>query len=157
MPAAPVLPRSGPAGVAQSVAHLSCKQVVGGSSPPASSATRVPASAGCRQAPFARCIRWSGAGWAHPPGEARSMRTSTRDWLAVHSRAHEEFTAAGVAEHLRETGERVSVVIPARNEARTVGGVVSLLRGALMEEVPLVDELVVIDSDSTDETAAVAR
>lgn len=85
------------------------------------------------------------------------MQDVTRGWLRTHSRAHDEFTAAGVAERLRETGERVSVVIPARNEARTVGGVVSLLRSELMEEVPLVDELVVIDSDSTDETAAVAR
>ncbi|WP_300681229.1 glucosyl-3-phosphoglycerate synthase [Nocardioides sp.] len=51
---------------------------------------------------------------------------------------------------------RVSLVVPARNEAATVGGVVSRLRSALMETVALVDEIVVIDSDSTDATADVA-
>ena len=51
----------------------------------------------------------------------------------------------------------VSLVVPARNEAPTVGDVVSRCRAALMETVALVDEVVVIDSDSTDATYAVAR
>ena len=52
---------------------------------------------------------------------------------------------------------RVSLVVPARDEAATVGEVVSRLRAAWVEDVPLVDELVVMDSDSTDATAEVAR
>lgn len=52
---------------------------------------------------------------------------------------------------------RVSVVIPARDEEATVGDVVSGVRRAWVDEVPLVDELVVMDSDSTDRTAEVAR
>ncbi|MGH8859928.1 MAG: glucosyl-3-phosphoglycerate synthase [Jatrophihabitantaceae bacterium] len=52
---------------------------------------------------------------------------------------------------------RISVVIPARDEADTIGGIVAGIRHALMDERPLVDELVVIDSDSTDDTAMVAR
>ncbi|GIL36596.1 glucosyl-3-phosphoglycerate synthase [Phycicoccus sp. DTK01] len=51
----------------------------------------------------------------------------------------------------------VSVVIPARDEEATVGDVVAGVRRAWVEDVPLVDELVVIDSDSTDRTAEVAR
>ncbi|MFV0462537.1 MAG: glucosyl-3-phosphoglycerate synthase [Nostocoides sp.] len=51
---------------------------------------------------------------------------------------------------------RVSVVIPARNEAETVGRVVSDLRAALDRNLGLVDEWVVMDSDSSDATAAVA-
>ena len=50
----------------------------------------------------------------------------------------------------------VSVVLPARNEARTVGTIVSAIRRELVEGVPLVDEIVVIDSRSVDDTAAVA-
>jgi glucosyl-3-phosphoglycerate synthase len=53
-------------------------------------------------------------------------------------------------------GIRISVVIPARNEERTVAGVVGALHQALVSDAPLVDELVVIDSDSTDATAQVA-
>ncbi|UER54472.1 glucosyl-3-phosphoglycerate synthase [Kineosporiaceae bacterium SCSIO 59966] len=54
-----------------------------------------------------------------------------------------------------ETGTRVSVVVPARDEAATIGEVVGTLRRDVLD-VGLVDELVVIDSDSTDDTAAVA-
>lgn len=52
---------------------------------------------------------------------------------------------------------RVSLVVPARNEAATVGAVISRVRGALVDTVRLLDEIVVIDSDSTDDTFAVAR
>jgi glucosyl-3-phosphoglycerate synthase len=51
----------------------------------------------------------------------------------------------------------VSVVIPARNEERTVGMIVSAIRAALVRSVPLVDEVIVVDSRSADSTAAVAR
>ncbi|MEI2810339.1 MAG: glucosyl-3-phosphoglycerate synthase [Nocardioides sp.] len=54
------------------------------------------------------------------------------------------------------TGDRVSLVVPARNEAATVGDVVTRVRDALVDTVALVDEIVVIDSDSTDETYSVA-
>lgn len=55
----------------------------------------------------------------------------------------------------RDTGLTVSVVIPARNEAATVGGVVDRICAELREP-GLVDEVVVMDSLSTDDTAAVA-
>ncbi|MER6117021.1 glucosyl-3-phosphoglycerate synthase [Streptomyces sp. NPDC001743] len=54
-------------------------------------------------------------------------------------------------------GSRVSVVLPALNEAETVGDIVTTIRRELMEKVRLVDELVVIDSGSTDATGEVAR
>ncbi|MQT04347.1 glucosyl-3-phosphoglycerate synthase [Streptomyces jumonjinensis] len=50
----------------------------------------------------------------------------------------------------------VSVVLPALNEEATVGDIVAVIRRELMERVPLVDELVVMDSGSTDRTAEVA-
>ena len=51
----------------------------------------------------------------------------------------------------------VSVVLPALNEATTVGPIAGAVRHHLMQVArPLVDELVVIDSGSTDETASVA-
>ncbi|WP_327296818.1 MULTISPECIES: glucosyl-3-phosphoglycerate synthase [unclassified Streptomyces] len=55
-------------------------------------------------------------------------------------------------------GTRVSVVLPALNEEATVGAIVATIRRELMDAlpVPLVDELVVIDSGSTDRTAAAA-
>ena len=53
-------------------------------------------------------------------------------------------------------GTSVSVVLPALNEERTVGEIVARIRTRLMEAAPLVDEIVVIDSGSTDRTAEVA-
>ncbi len=54
------------------------------------------------------------------------------------------------------TGLTTSLVVPARNEAATVGEVVGRVRQALMETAALLDEIVVIDSDSTDATHEVA-
>jgi len=54
-------------------------------------------------------------------------------------------------------GTSVSVVIPARNEAATVGAIVDAIRRNLVEQVGLVDEIVVVDSRSSDATAEVAR
>lgn len=53
-------------------------------------------------------------------------------------------------------GHVVSLVVPARNEAATVGDVVSRVRSSLMDTAQLIDEIVVIDSDSTDGTFEIA-
>ena len=56
----------------------------------------------------------------------------------------------------RERTARISVVIPACNEAATIGGIVAKIRHELVEPVPLIDELVVTDSHSDDTTTQVA-
>jgi glucosyl-3-phosphoglycerate synthase len=48
-------------------------------------------------------------------------------------------------------------VLPARDEEATVGPLVADVVERWVRRVPLVDEVVVVDSDSTDATAAVAR
>lgn len=55
-----------------------------------------------------------------------------------------------------KAGTTVSLVVPARNEEATVGDVVGRVREALVDTVGLVDEIVVIDSDSVDATSAAA-
>ena len=50
----------------------------------------------------------------------------------------------------------VSVCIPCRNEAATIGPIVALIVRALMGVGGIVDELLVFDDDSTDTTASVA-
>jgi glucosyl-3-phosphoglycerate synthase len=52
---------------------------------------------------------------------------------------------------------RVSVVLPALNEAATVGRIVARIRRDLVDRAGLVDELLVMDSGSTDDTITVAR
>lgn len=52
-----------------------------------------------------------------------------------------------------KSGTTVSLVLPARDEAATVGPLVAGLHRALRDEVALVDELVVVDDGSSDATA----
>lgn len=53
-------------------------------------------------------------------------------------------------------GRTVSVCIPTLDEAETIGSILKSIRARLMEEIPLVDEVLVIDSGSQDETTRIA-
>jgi glucosyl-3-phosphoglycerate synthase len=52
---------------------------------------------------------------------------------------------------------RISVGLPTLNEEATVRRVIRAIKSRLMDRIPLVDEIAVIDSDSDDETRAIAR
>jgi len=53
-------------------------------------------------------------------------------------------------------GRVVSLCLPARDEAATVGTIVDRVRRELVDRVPLVDEVLVVDDGSVDDTARVA-
>ena len=67
---------------------------------------------------------------------------------------HHNFALSDLRE--MKKGHRVSVCIPARDEAATIGPIVECVRHELVG-VGLVDELVVVDDRSSDATAFVAR
>jgi nucleotide-binding universal stress UspA family protein len=52
---------------------------------------------------------------------------------------------------------RISVGLPTLNEEATIARVIRAIRTRLVERFPLVDEIVVIDSDSSDRTREIAR
>ncbi len=54
-------------------------------------------------------------------------------------------------------GATISVVIPTLNEASTIGAIVQCIRQELMDKVAFVDELIVVDSDSSDDTRQLAN
>jgi glucosyl-3-phosphoglycerate synthase len=88
------------------------------------------------------------------------MRPDARAWFQRRTSSATTLAAIDIDALLRAKrggGHRVSVVLPARNEEATVGRLVAGLRQRWMLRLPLVDELLVVDSDSTDATADVAR
>lgn len=77
-----------------------------------------------------------------------------RTWQAA------DWPAADVLAAKQRAGVSIAVVLPALNEADTVGTIVDTVRSELMSnsgQPGLVDDLVVIDSASQDATAQVAR
>lgn len=51
----------------------------------------------------------------------------------------------------------ISLALPALNEEKTVGKVISVIQNSLVEKYPLLDEIVLMDSDSTDRTREIAQ
>ncbi|MFF9454651.1 glucosyl-3-phosphoglycerate synthase [Streptomyces flaveolus] len=84
------------------------------------------------------------------------MLEEVERWLGARSWSVADRTLPQMMAAKRATGQSVSVVLPALDEEATVGDIVAVIRRELMRRVPLVDELVVVDSGSTDRTAAVA-
>jgi glucosyl-3-phosphoglycerate synthase len=92
-------------------------------------------------------------------GIIASMPTSRDpwDWFERRTFHHERY--ADASELVRAKDERaltVSVCLPTKDEADTVGDIVRTIREELVDAVPLVDEIAVIDSASTDGTQVAA-
>ncbi|RKT06038.1 glucosyl-3-phosphoglycerate synthase [Streptomyces sp. 3211.6] len=86
------------------------------------------------------------------------MLDEVERWLADRSWSAADRPLDQLLERKRAAGTTVSVVLPALDEEATVGEIVEVIRRDLIEglPVPLVDELVVVDSGSADRTAEIA-
>src|SRR5262249_19861298 len=91
-----------------------------------------------------------------PGAQLEGVRVLPEVAMWLHRRTSTAADAPVDALLAAQGGERISVVLPARDEEATVGTIVTAIRRELVERVPLVDEIVVIDSRSTDATASVA-
>lgn len=85
------------------------------------------------------------------------MTDASVQWFERRTFDHRRFDPRELATAKEQQGLSISACIPALNEAETIGPIVASVRRELMERIPLVDELVVIDSSSTDGTAEVAE
>ncbi len=79
------------------------------------------------------------------------------EWLRQRSFRGAEFDAERIAAQLAAQGRSLSVCLPTLNVAGTVGPILSTLRERFVREVPLIGELAIVDSRSTDATARIAR
>jgi nucleotide-binding universal stress UspA family protein len=89
--------------------------------------------------------------------ESRAVPARVERWFGESNFHHAEFRDLRRLVALKEKqGVTVSLVLPTLNEAATVGPIVRRARMLLMDAVPLVDELLVIDSASDDQTCEIA-
>jgi len=79
-------------------------------------------------------------------------------WFAENTFHADEFTDLKYLLKLKkEQNLTISLALPALNEEETVGKVIRTIRNTLMLRIPLLDEIVLIDSNSTDRTRQIAE
>ncbi|RJP50960.1 MAG: glucosyl-3-phosphoglycerate synthase [Anaerolineaceae bacterium] len=79
-------------------------------------------------------------------------------WFAENTFHADEFRDLKFLLSLKEKqGLSISLALPALNEEETVGKVITTIQKVLVHEVPLLDEIVLMDSDSTDRTREIAE
>lgn len=79
-------------------------------------------------------------------------------WFAENTFSGDEFADIERLLHWkRRQGVTISLALPALNEAATIGPLIDALKAPLYDAAPLLDEIVLIDSNSTDDTRALAR
>ncbi|HLU10007.1 MAG TPA: glucosyl-3-phosphoglycerate synthase [Oceanobacillus sp.] len=92
------------------------------------------------------------------PSVEKSLSERVDRWFAENTYHSSEFSNLQTLLAMKERqGVTISIALPALNEEKTVGKVIETLKTALMDDLPLVDEIVLIDSASTDNTVAIAE
>ncbi|MFW6229197.1 MAG: glycosyltransferase, partial [Alkalispirochaeta sp.] len=79
------------------------------------------------------------------------------DWLRTHTYHHSQFRdLRALVEAKEKAGVTISLCIPTLNEEKTIGKEVVIFRSELMQRYPLIDEIAIIDSGSTEKTLEIA-
>jgi glucosyl-3-phosphoglycerate synthase len=89
---------------------------------------------------------------------SRSLPVVVDKWFAENTfHAHEFADIAKLVALKEKQGVTVSVGLPALNEEKTIGTVIRRVKSALMDRYPLIDQMLVIDSASSDRTVQIAK
>ncbi|HEY8845835.1 MAG TPA: glucosyl-3-phosphoglycerate synthase, partial [Candidatus Limnocylindrales bacterium] len=90
--------------------------------------------------------------------EARAVPARVERWFGESNFHHAEFSDLRRLVQLKEKqGVTVSLVLPTLNEEETIGPIVRRAIREMMGRVPLLDEILVVDSASTDRTREIAE
>ena len=86
------------------------------------------------------------------------VSTVVDKWFAENTFHSREFRdVRRLVELKRRQGLTISLGLPTLNESATIEPILATLKGELMDQVPLLDEVLVIDSGSSDGTVAIAE
>ncbi len=81
----------------------------------------------------------------------------THEWFRTNSFTYREFgNARQLGRVKRERGLTVSLILPTRNVAETIGSVLDEVDYLRRPDIRLIDQVIVVDADSTDGTAEIA-
>ena len=79
-------------------------------------------------------------------------------WLKENTFHYSEFgDLSRLVDEKQKKNLKISLCLPTLNEEKTIAKEIIIMKSELMSRFPLVDELVVIDSGSSDNTVAIAR
>jgi len=91
----------------------------------------------------------------HSPKRGSHMQMPVRDWFEQRSFHHQDFSdLASSGEAMRRPA--ITLILPAREVAGTIGPILDTV-ARLNERSGLVDQVLVVDADSADGTADIAR
>ncbi len=80
------------------------------------------------------------------------------DWLQLRTFQHHQFSDLSLLyQKKRSLQTTISLCLPTLNEEETIGPILKILKKELYHKIPLLDEILVIDSGSTDRTVTIAR
>jgi glucosyl-3-phosphoglycerate synthase len=81
-----------------------------------------------------------------------------KDWIESNTFHHSEFKDLDrLVKAKQQKNLSISLCLPTLNEEKTIAKEIVIMRSELMTRYPLLDEIVVIDSGSTDKTRHIAR
>jgi glucosyl-3-phosphoglycerate synthase len=90
--------------------------------------------------------------------EPKNLSDRVDQWFAENTFHRSEFAdLAKLVDLKHKQNLTISLGLPALNEAETVGNIIAIIKTQLFDEVPLLDEIVLIDSRSTDDTVKIAQ
>jgi len=79
-------------------------------------------------------------------------------WIKTHTFHHSRFSDIKNLVRLKEKkGIKISLVFPTLNEQATIGKEIEIMKNELQINYPLIDEIAIVDSGSTDDTLNIAQ
>ena len=82
---------------------------------------------------------------------------SNKNWLQENTYHHSDFTDIGTLVEIKQKKNlKISLCLPTLNEEKTIAKEIIIMKSELVHRYPLIDEIAIIDSGSTDRTREIA-